>query len=436
MAHKTISMYTAVTPEEAVKIVKSNDRVYIHTAAAAPQQLINALTARANELRAVEIVHLHIEGDAPYADIKYAESFHVNSLFVGPNVRKETQTQGNASYVPVFLSEVPMMFRRKVMKIDVALISVSPPDRHGFCSLGVSVEATKSAIDSAKYVIAQVNKQMPRTHGDGVIHISKLNSFVEVDTPLPSHERPLPNEEETQIGKYIAEMIEDGSTLQMGIGAIPDAALAQLIHHKDLGIHSEMISDGIVDLIKRGVINGKCKNSHPGKITCGFALGSKKLYDFIDDNPMIFMADAEWVNDVANIRKNPKVVAINSAIEVDITGQVCADSIGTKMYSGVGGQMDYIRGAALSEGGKPIIALPSQTHKGISRIVPTLHEGAGVVTTRAHVHYVVTEWGVANLFGKNIYQRIKALINIAHPNHRQELMDTAEKLYNIKDSVF
>lgn len=429
-------MYTPVAPEEAIKIVKSNDRVYIHTAAAVPQDLINALTARHEELRAVEIIHLHIEGEAPYADEKYRDSFHVNSLFVGPNLRNATQKQGNASYVPMFLSEVPLMFRRKVMKIDVALISVSPPDRHGYCSLGVSVEATKAAIDSAKYVIAQVNSQMPRSHGDGVIHISKLDSFVEVDTPLPAHGKAVPTEVETQIGKYIAEMIEDGSTLQMGIGAIPDAVLTQLIHHRDLGIHSEMISDGVVDLIERGVINGKFKKTHPGKVTCGFALGSKKLYDFIDDNPMFFLADAEWVNDVTNIRQNPKVVAINSAIEVDITGQVCADSIGTKMYSGVGGQMDYIRGAALSEGGKPIIALPSQTHKGISRIVPTLQEGAGVVTTRAHVHYVVTEWGVANLFGKNIHQRIKALINIAHPNHRKQLWKTAEELYHISESVF
>ena len=429
-------MYTAVLPEEALKIVKSNDRVYIHTAAAAPQMLIDALTARANELRDVEIVHLHVEGNAPYADEKYRDSFHVNSLFVGSNLRKATQNQGNASYVPIFLSEVPLMFRRKVMKIDVALISVSPPDRHGFCSLGVSVEATKAAIDSAKHVIAQVNKQMPRTHGDGVVHISKFDSFVEVDIEIPSHTKPIPTEAEIQIGKFIAEMIEDGSTLQLGIGAIPDAALSQLIHHRDLGIHSEMISDGVVDLIERGVINGKYKKTHPGKVTSGFVLGSKKLYDFIDDNPMFFIADAEWVNDVTNIRKNPKVVAINSAIEVDITGQVCADSIGTKMYSGVGGQMDYIRGAALSEGGKPIIALPSQTRKGISRIVATLQKGAGVVTTRAHVHYVVTEWGVANLFGKNIDQRIKALINIAHPDHRKELWETAEKLYHISESVF
>jgi acyl-CoA hydrolase len=429
-------MYTAVSPQEALKIVKSNDRVYIHTAAAAPQELINALTARAEELRGVEIVHLHIEGEAPYADEKYRESFRVNSLFVGPNLRHATQNQGNASYVPIFLSEVPLLFRRKIMKIDVALISVSPPDRHGFCSLGVSVEATKAAVDSAKHVIAQINAQMPRSHGDGVIHISQLDSFVEVDSPLPQHGKTDPTDAERQIGKYIAEMIEDGSTLQMGIGAIPDAALKYLKNHKNLGIHSEMISDGVVDLIKSGVINGKNKVSHPGKITCGFALGSRKLYDFIDDNPMFFMADAEWVNDVSNIRKNPKVVAINSAIEVDITGQVCADSIGTKMYSGVGGQMDYIRGAALSEGGKPIIALPSQTHKGISRIVPTLQEGAGVVTTRAHVHYVVTEWGVANLFGKNIYQRIEALINIAHPNHRKWLKETAEKLYHIEESVF
>ena len=429
-------MYTSVSPEEAVRIVKSNDRVYIHTAAASPQALVRALTARANELRNVEIVHLHIEGEAPYVEEKYKESFHVNSLFIGPNVRKEVQTQGNASYVPIFLSEVPLMFRRNIMHLDVAMITVSPPDKHGFCSLGVSVEATRAAIDSAQHVVAQINGQMPRTHGDGLIHISQLDSFVEVDEPLPVKQKISPNTEETQIGKFIAEMVEDGSTLQMGIGAIPNAALLELKNHKDLGIHSEMISDGILDLVKRGVINGKKKKSHPGKITAGFALGSADLYDFLDDNPMVYMADIGWVNDVVNIRANPKVVAINSAIEVDITGQVCADSIGTRLYSGVGGQMDYIRGAALSEGGKPIIALPSQTSKGESRIVPYLKQGAGVVTTRAHVHYVVTEWGVANLFGKNIHQRAMALINIAHPDQRQSLWDTARKIYNLDLSVF
>ncbi len=429
-------MYTAVSPEEAVRIVKSNDRVYIHTAAASPQALVRALTDRANELRNVEIVHLHIEGEAPYVEETYKDSFHVNSLFIGPNVRKQVQTQGNASYVPIFLSEVPLMFRRNIMPLDVAMITVSPPDRHGFCSLGVSVEATRAAVDSAKHVIAQINKHMPRTLGDGLIHISELDSFVEVDEPLPDKGHVKPDKAETQIGKYIAEMVEDGSTLQMGIGAIPNAALLELKHHKDLGIHSEMISDGILDLIKRGVINGKHKKSHPGKITAGFALGSKDLYDFMDDNPMVYMADIGWVNDVVNIRANPKVVAINSAIEVDITGQVCADSIGTRLYSGVGGQMDYIRGAALSEGGKPIIALPSQTSSGISRIVPYLKKGAGVVTTRAHVHYVVTEWGVANLFGKNIHQRAMALINIAHPDQREMLWNAAKKLYNLDLSVF
>lgn len=429
-------MIESVSAAEAVKAIENNHRVYIHTAAGAPQALVKALTNRADSLRNVEIMHLHTEGVAPYADEKYQDSFHVNSLFVGPNVRKQTQNQGNASYIPIFLSEVPLMFRRGIMPLDVAMISVSPPDLHGYCSLGVSVEATKAAIDCAKHVIAQVNTEMPRSHGDGLIHISNFDSFVEEAVPLPNKQVPAPTEVEEKIGKFVASLIEDGATLQMGIGAIPNAVLQQLKGHRNLGIHSEMVSDGIIDLIQMGVINGKNKKSHPGKVVCGFALGSKRLYDFIDDNPLFYFADAQWVNDISQIRKNPQVVAINSAIEVDLTGQVCADSIGTKMYSGVGGQMDYIRAAALSEGGKPIIALPSQTGKGISRIVPVLKQGAGVVTTRAHVHYVVTEYGVANLFGKNIHQRIKALIAIAHPDHRAGLWKEAQEYFHIEQSVF
>lgn len=429
-------MYTAVSAEEAVKVIDSHQRVYVHTGAGAPQVLINALTDRHHELKDVEIVHLHIEGSAPYADFQYKESFRVNSLFVGANVRKETQLHGNASYVPIFLSEVPILFRRGIMPLNVALISVSPPDAHGFCSLGVSVEATKAAIEMADHVIAQVNTKMPRTHGDGIVHISDFDSFVEHDSEL--HQKPVvqPSEIEEQIGKHVASLIEDGATLQMGIGAIPNAALKYLTHRKNLGVHSELISDGILDLIEKGVINGKEKASHKGKVVAGFALGSQRLYDFMDDNPMFYMADANWVNDVSVVKQHPKMVAINSAIEVDVTGQVCADSIGSKMYSGVGGQMDFIRGAALSEGGKPIIALPSQTKKGVSRIVPMLKQGAGVVTTRAHVHYIVTEYGIANLFGKNIHQRVKALIEIAHPNHREWLTAQANELFHLNESVF
>ena len=429
-------MYKAVNAKDAVKNIKSGDRVYIHSAAAAPQELINAMTERASELRNVELCHLHIDGEAPYADEKYVDNFKINSLFIGPNVRNATQNLGNASYVPIFLSEVPLLFRRKILPIDVALISVSPPDKHGYCSLGVSVDATRAAVESARFVIAQVNSKMPRTHGDGLIHVSKLDAFVEVDSPIHEHNLPEPTEIELKIGKYCAELIEDGSTLQMGIGAIPNAVLKQLVHHRNLGIHTEMFSDGVLELVEKGVVNGKNKTILPGKIVSGFAMGSKKLYDFLDDNPLVNMLDISFVNDVSNIKQNPKVVAINSAIEVDVTGQVCADSIGSRMYSGVGGQMDFMRGASLSEGGKPIIALPSVTNKGISRIVPFLKQGAGVVTTRAHVHYIVTEYGIANLYGKNILQRAEALIQIAHPDHRQELYEQANQLYDLKESCF
>ena len=414
-------MFKSVSAEDAVKIIKSNDKVYLQAAAAAPQVLIRALTARHEELRNVEICQLHTEGDAPYANPELRDSFHVNSFFIGKNVR-HTLKAGNGSYTPVFLSELPNLFKRNIVDLQVALIHVSVPDQHGYCSLGVSVEATLAAIDNADYVIAQVNKQMPRTHGAGIIHMSEIDSFVECDEPLPIHNMSEPTETENKIGNYVAGLIEDRSTLQMGIGNIPNAVLLRLTNHKDLGLHTEMFSDGVIDLILKDVINGNYKGINRGRALTTFLMGSKRLYDYVDDNPFVEMRASNYTNDVAIIRQNPKMVAINSAIEVDVTGQVCADSIGANLYSGVGGQMDFIRGASLSEGGKAIIALPSITSKGISRIVPSLKPGAGVVTTRSHVHYVVTENGIANLYGKTIKERVKALVNIAHSDH-QEYID-------------
>lgn len=405
---------------EAVKVIKSNDRVFIHGVAAAPQQLIRAMTDRGGELRDVEIVHLHTEGKAPYADPEFAESFRVNAFFVGANVRQALR-EGRADYVPVFLSEIPALFRKGVLPVNVALINVSPPDKHGFCSLGVSVDITRAAVECADYVIAQVNPRMPRTLGDALLPLASIDAIVEVSEEL--HEAPPPEltDVDRAIGRHIAEMIEDGSTLQMGIGSIPNAVLASLTNHKDLGIHTEMFSDGLINLVESGVVNGSKKTKHPGKIVSGFVMGTRRVYDFIDDNQQVLMLDIAYVNDTAVIRRNPKVIAVNSAIEVDLTGQVCADSIGTYQYSGVGGQMDFIRGASLSEGGKPIIALPSTTKRGESKIVPFLKEGAGVVSTRAHVHYIATEFGVANLYGKNLRQRASELIKIAHPSHREVL---------------
>jgi acyl-CoA hydrolase len=328
----------------------------------------------------------------------------------------------------MFLSEVPALFRNKQVPIDVALISVSPPDKHGYCSLGVSVDISLAAVESANLVIAQVNECLPRTHGDGILHIDQIDIQVHDNRPIPEVLYDDLSPEEEAIGSYVAGLIENGSTLQMGIGAIPNAILSCLGNHKNLGIHSEMFSDGVLPLIEKGVINGRCKVKHPGMIVASFIVGSQKLYDFVDDNPMIQMLDFEYVNNPAVIRKNPKVVAINSAVELDLTGQVCADSIGCKIYSGVGGQMDFIRGASLSDGGKPIIALTSITKNGTSKIVPFLKQGAGVVTTRAHVHYVVTEYGVANLYGKTIEERIQSLIKIAHPSHRNYLEEQSKLL--------
>lgn len=392
--------------------------------AAAPTSLLQALARRAPELRDVEIVQLHTEGPAPYAEPEMAASFRVNALFVSGNIRKAVN-EGRADFTPVFLSEVPALFRSGAMPLDVVLIHVSPPDRHGFCSLGVSIEATLAAVLTAKTVIAQVNPQMPRAHGDGLIHQSQIHYMTEVDEPIPEVHNGHSTETEMKIARFCAELVEDGSTLQMGIGGVPNAVLKSLVGHKDLGIHTEMFSDGLLPLIESGVVNNRLKKVHPGKIVATFVMGTRKLYDFVDDNPQVVMLDGGYVNDTAVIRRNPKVVAINSALEVDITGQVCADSIGTRIYSGVGGQMDFIRGASLTEGGKPIIALPSTTSKGESRIAIGLKPGAGVVTTRAHVHWVVTEYGVANLYGKTLRQRAKALIEVAHPDHREALEQAA-----------
>ena len=407
-----------MTAEEALKVVKSGDRVYLQAAAAVPTVLANALVERAPELRNVEICHLHVEGEARYANPELAQSFHVNSFFLGANVR-HTLKAGNGSYTPVFLSELPYLFRKKVLPLDVVFIHVSPPDIHGYCSLGVSVEATLSAIESSKKVVAQVNPQMPRTFGDGILHISEIDYLVEINSPIYSHDTEKISPLEDKIGDYIASLIEDESTLQMGIGSIPNAALTKLSNHKNLGLHTEMFSDGVIDLIESNVINGNYKGTNRGRALATFLIGSQRLYDFVNDNPFIEMRESSYVNDTARIRKNPKMVAINSAIEVDITGQVCADSIGARMYSGVGGQMDFIRGASLSEGGKAIIALPSITKNGDSRIVPFLKQGAGVVSTRSHVQYIVTENGIANLYGKSLKQRSAELVKIAHPDHQE-----------------
>ena len=416
------------TPEEAVKCINSNERIFIQGAAATPFILINALTQRHRELRNVEIVHLHTEGDASYAHPEYKKSFRVNGFFIGANLRKYVD-HANVQYIPVFLSEIPALFRKEIMPLDTALIQVSAPDAHGFCSLGVSVDVAKAATDAAKKIIALVNPNMPRSHGDGQIHSSRFTAAVYTDDPIYEVVCPDPTSVEIEIGKNIASIVEDGATLQLGIGGIPNAVLKCLDNHKNLGIHTEMFSDGILPLVEKGVINGSLKKKHPGKIVSAFAMGSRKLYDFIHDNPMIAMLDVAYVNDASVIRRNNKVTAINSAVEIDLTGQVCSDSVGHNIISGVGGQMDFIRGASLSEGGKPIIALASVTAKGISKIVSVLKPGAGVVTTRAHVHYVVTEFGIADLYGKNISQRAKSLIGIAHPDHREKLERSAFELF-------
>ncbi|HQV52035.1 MAG: acetyl-CoA hydrolase/transferase family protein [Flavobacteriales bacterium] len=410
-----------MSASEAVGLVRSGQRVFIHGSAATPVTLLRALFQRAGELKNVELVSISTLGDIG-ADVPVVgESFFFNSLFVSDNIRSIVNS-AYGDYVPVFLSEIPRLFEQGVLPLDVAILNVSPPDRHGFCSLGVSVDVARSASRNAKMLIAQVNPNMPRTHGEGNIHVDRFAALVEVNDPLPEVDYSGSiGDCEKEIARNCAELIDNGSTLQMGIGAIPDAILNALKGHKDLGVHTEMCSNGIIELVESGVINNRFKKKHPGRVVTSFAIGTRRLYDLLHDNPQFAFLDAQYVNDGKVIRENPKVVAINSAIEMDMTGQVCADSIGTYQYSGVGGQLDFMRGAALSKEGKPIIAMGSVTKKGISKIVPFLKEGAGVVTTRAHMHYVVTEFGVAYLYGKNLRQRAEALIAVAHPDHREAL---------------
>jgi len=422
--------YQTVSAEEAVKVVKSQDSIFIHSVAAPPLSLIEALVARADELQGVSIHHLHVEGKLPYFDAKYSASFRVNNLFTGANARQAVQ-EGRADYMPIFLSEIPDLFHKKIIPIDVAFLQLSPPDKHGYCTFGTSVDVSVAAAKNARCIIAEINPHMPRTWGDGIIHISQIDKVVAVNRALPTHILPAPTEVEQKIGVHVANLVENGATLQMGIGVIPDAVLAALTSHKALGVHTEMFSDGLLPLIEKGIVTNEHKVKHRGRIVSGFVMGSQVLYDYIDDNPLVRMLEIDYVNDVDVIRQNPQVTAINSAIEVDLTGQVCADSIGSKIYSGVGGQMDFIRGASLSKGGKPIIALPSTTSKGESRIVGILKQGAGVVTTRAHVHYVVTEYGAAYLYGQNLRQRAQKLIKIAHPAHREQLEREAHQILHL-----
>lgn len=411
---------TIVSKEEAVAQIRSGDRVFLQGAAMTPTVLIDALCERYRELENVELLQIHTEGRALYTEPPYSDSFMINSLFVGKNVRKAINTR-QGDYIPIFLSEIHQLFKKDILPLDVAFVQVSPPDKHGYCSIGLSVDVALQALKSARIVIAQLNPNVPRVLGEGIIHHSMIDFAVEVDQPLFGHEMPPVTDTEQKIGKHIAGLIEDGATLQMGIGGIPNAVLYELQNHKALGIHTEMFSDGILPLVERGVITGEEKVVDRGKVVSCFIAGSQKLFDFVDDNPLIHMREASYTNDTAIIRKNPKVTAINSALEIDLTGQICADTIGIYQFSGVGGQMDFIRGASLSEGGKAIIAMPSATRNGLSKIVGTLKPGAGVTTTRAHVHYVVTEYGVVDLFGKNLRQRAAALTSIAHPDAREEL---------------
>lgn len=424
-----------LSADEAVGFIKSHDHVYVQSNAAAPEGLINAMVQRAPELVDVNIIHLLTLCEAKYARREYADSFKVKALFIGPNVR-EAVNEGRAEYIPVFLAEIPKLFESKTIPVDVCLIQVSPPDIHGYCSYGVSVDCTVSACKSASMVIAEVNKQMPRTFGRSLVHIKDLNYIVETDRPLPELACETSNHIAEAIGKNVASLVEDQATLQLGIGAIPNAVLKYLADKKDLGIHSEMISDGIIDLINKGVITNRAKTVLPGKVAVSFAMGSKELYDFMDNNPMIEFGTSDFINDPFVIGQNYKMTAINSALQVDVTGQVAADSLGTYLYSGVGGQVDFIRGAARSLNGKAIIALPSTAKKGaFSRIVASLSPGSGVVTSRADVHYVVTEYGIAQLYGKTMKERAEALINIAHPVFRSKIAEECRQISWLDDDI-
>lgn len=422
-----------VSSDEAVLAVESGQRVFVHGANAFPQELVDALTRRGEPhadrpLENVEIVHLHANGVAPYLVERFAGRFRHRALFVGASTRAAVGT-GRASYVPIFLSDVPNLFRSGRLSIDVALLHLTPPDEHGYCSLGTSVDCALAASQVATVRIAQINPHMPRTLGDSFIHVSQLTHMVQVDTPLPEHHSTPPDEVQLAIGRHLADLIPDGATLQLGIGGIPDAVLNALTDRKDLGIHSEVASDGILDLVEHGAITGARKTVNRGKIVVAFLNGTQRLYDFVHDNPMVEMRPVDYTNDTRVILRQDNMIAINSALEIDLTGQVCAESIGHEIYSGVGGQMDFLRGSALSKGGKPIVALASTAiGNSISRIVSTLRPGAGITTSRAHVHYVATEYGVVNLHGLDLAERARALIGLAHPAFRDELEHAAHEL--------
>ena len=414
-----------VPAAEAVAGIKSGDQIYVHCAAAAPSVLLDALVARADDLDGVGVIHLHIEGPGPHLAPEMEPHFRHRALFIGPNARAAVN-EGRADYVPVFLSDVPRLFEARALPLDAVLVNVTPPDRHGYCSLGTSVEAMHAAIRAATTVMVQFNTAMPRTLGDSFIHVSDIDLAVDVDVPPYEHAVGDIGDVERKIGEFVADLVPDGATLQLGIGAIPAATALALRDKKDLGIHTEIFTDAVVDLVEAGVVTGARKERNRGKIVTAFVMGSRRLYEFVDDNSMVEMRPVDFTNDTHVIRSFSRMVAINSAIEVDLTGQVVADSIGHRLYSGVGGQMDFVRGAALASEGRAIIALPSTAAGGtVSRITPSLKEGAGVVTTRAHVRTVVTEWGVAELFGKSIRERAEALIAIAHPDHRDALAAAA-----------
>ncbi|MBE0669612.1 MAG: acetyl-CoA hydrolase/transferase family protein [Anaerolineales bacterium] len=422
------------TAEEAVKVIKSGNRVFLTGNVSVPQKLLAALVQHAPNIQDVEICQALTVGSADYVAPEMEGHLRVNSMFISANIRKAVQ-EGRADFTPVLLSEFPLLFKHGVLPVDVAIIHVSRPDEHGFCSLGVEVGLTKSAAESAKIIIAEVNDQMPRTLGDAFIHISRLTHIVPVNYPIPEHRMAAEGDSDIvqKIAGHVASLIPDGATMQLGIGSIPDAVLKFLSNKKDLGIHTELFSDGVIELVNNGVLTNARKSLHPGKIVAGFILGTKKLYEWVNDNPMVEMHPTEYVNDPFVIAQNDRMVAVNSAIEVDLTGQVCADSIGPKLYSGVGGQLDFIYGASRSEGGVPIIALPSvatlRDGTQLSKITAMLKHGAGVVTSRNHVHYVVTEHGVADLYGKTIRQRAQALIKIAHPQFHDELQRQAKELH-------
>ena len=414
----------AVSPAETVKPIRSGMTVFLHGAAATPHPLIEALAARA-DLENVRVVHLHTEGEAPYVAPGMEAAFRAVSLFTGPPLRQAV-AEGRADFVPVFLSDVPHLFASGQIRLDVAVLQLSPPDRHGLCTLGTSCDAARAAAESAAVVLAEINERMPRTHGHTVVPLDRVTAFLHSDRPLPEHIAEAETPEVGRIADQVAGLVEDGACLQLGIGAIPGAVLARLKGKRDLGIHTEMFSDGVVDLFEAGAVTNRLKAVHPGRIVTTFVNGSRKVFDFVDDNPVVEFHPCDRTNDTSLIRKNDRATAINSAIQLDLTGQVCADSFGHRIYSGIGGQMDFIRGAALSRGGRAVIALPSTAKGGaVSRIVPELAAGSGVVTTRGHVHWVVTEYGAVNLHGKTLRERAALLISVAHPDFRGELKQWA-----------